>query len=333
MTAATPDHPHVRGTTVRAGWLAALSSGALWGLSGVLVGLALGMSPYAAAGSALLAAVACSTINECVRLCWQLGQDAATGRLRRLAGALRSRPGRLACVAGIFGGPIATVCLYVAYQYAGVAYAYAITALSPAIGALLGLAFLGDRLARRAWLGIVLSVGGAALATYRPPAGAHPHFALGVVFALVCALGYGIEPIFAAGALHVLDAALVNTLRMGTSFTVLALVVLPLLGGYPLLAAALTSRSVLWIAVAGVLSSSGYLLFFLAVDGLGPGRAMPVNLTYVLWAALFGLVILHARPGWGLLLGALVSITGAALVVSGGGRRSEEPVTALGAGA
>lgn len=331
MTAVAPDSPHVGGTSARAGWLAALSSGAIWGLSGVLVGLALGMSPYVA-GSAVLAAVACLTINEFVRLCSQLGQDAATGRLRKLAVALRSRPGRLACVAGIFGGPVATVCLYVAFQYAGVAYAYAITALSPAIGALLGAAFLRDRLGARAWLGIVFSVAGAALATYRPPSGSHPQFALGVVFALVCALGYGIEPIFAAGAMRVLDAAEVNTLRMGTSFLVLALVVLPLLGGYPLMLSALASRSVFWVALAGVLGSSGYLLFFLAVKDLGPGRAMPVNLTYMLWAALFGLFILHEPPGWGLLVGAMVSITGAALVVSGGGRRSEEPATAPVAG-
>jgi drug/metabolite transporter (DMT)-like permease len=328
MTAVALGDQHGGAMTARAGWLAALSSGALWGLSGVLVGLALGMPPYAAAGSAVLAAVACSTINESVRFGWQLAQDAATGRLRRSATAVRSRPGQLACVAGLFGGPIATVCLYVAYQYAGVAYAYAITALSPAIGALLGVVFLGDRLASRAWLGIVLSVSGAALVTYRPPAGAHPHFALGVVFALVCALGYGIEPIFAARAMRVLDAAVVYTLRVGTSVTALALVVLPLLGGYPLLVAALASRSIFWVVLAGVLGSSGYLLFFLAVRVLGSGRAMPVNLTYVLWAALFGLFILHARPGWGLLLGAAVSIAGAALVVSGGSRRGEEPATA-----
>jgi drug/metabolite transporter (DMT)-like permease len=55
---------------------------------------------------------------------------------------------------------------------------------------------------------------------------------------------------------------------------------------------------------------------------------MPVNLTYVLWAALFGFFILHVQPGWGLLLGAAISIAGAALVVSGGGRRSEEAATA-----
>ena len=173
----------------------------------------------------------------------------------------------------------------------------------------------------------MLSASGAALATYRPPSGAHPHFALGVVFALVCALGYGIEPIFAARAMRVLDAAVVNTLRMGTSFAALALVILPLLGGYPLMVSALGSRSVFWVSLAAVLSSSGYLLFFLAVKGLGPGRAMPVNLTYVLWAALFGLCILHARPGWGLYVGAAISIAGAALVVSGGGRRGEEAAT------
>jgi drug/metabolite transporter (DMT)-like permease len=332
MTAGPPDSPHLGATTARTGWLAALSSGALWGLSGVLVGLALGMPPYAAAGSAVLAAVACSTINEFVRLCWQLVQDAASGRLGKLAVAVRSHPGRLACAAGIFGGPVGTVCLYVAYQYAGVAYSYAITALAPAIGALLGRVFLRDRLARRAWVGIVLSVSGAALATYRPPASSHPHFALGVVFALACALGYGIEPIFAARALRVLDAAVVNTLRMGTSFLALALVILPLLGGYPLMLSALASRSVFWVVVSGVLSSTGYLLFFLAVNALGPGRAMPVNLTYVLWAALFSLLILHARPGWGLLVGAAVSIAGAALVVSGGGRSSEEAATAPAAG-
>jgi drug/metabolite transporter (DMT)-like permease len=310
------------------GWTAALASGVLWGLSGVLVAVALGMRPYAVAGSALLAAAACVTINESVRLCWQVGQNAVSGRLRAPLGALRSRPGALACVAGLFGGPLATLCLFVAYQYAGVAYAYAITALSPAIGALLGLVFLRDRLAVRVWLGIALSVTGAVLVTWRPPSGAHPQFALGVVFALACALGWGIEPIFAARAMRALDAPVVYTLRVGTSVVALALVVLPLLGGYPLMISALASRSTFWVVLAGMLGSSGYLLFFVAVNALGPGRAMPVNLTYVLWSALFGLLILHTRPGWGLLLGAVVGIVGAGFVVSGGGgRRASTPRT------
>ena len=308
----------------RTGWLAALASGLLWGLGGVLVGLALGMRPYAATASAVLAAMACSTINESVRLCLQLGQDAASGRLRELISALHSRPGAAACVAGIFGGPVGTACIYVGYQYAGVAYAYAITALSPAIGALLGVVFLRDRLAVRAWAGIVLSAAGAALATYRPPSGAHPHFALGVVFSLIADLGWAVEAIFAARAMRVLDVVVVNTLRMAASSAAMALVILPLLGGYPLLVSALSSRSVVWVAAAAVLGVSGYLLYFLAVSALGPGRAMPVNLTNVLWAALFSTFILHVRPGWGLLVGALACISGAALVVSGGGRRRKD---------
>ena len=87
--------------------------------------------------------------------------------------------------------------------------------------------------------------------------------------------------------MRVLDAAAVSTLRMGTSFVVLALVVLPVLGGYPFLVSALV-RARSWVAAAAVLGSSAYVLFFLAINGLGPGRAMPVNLTYVLWSALFG---------------------------------------------
>ena len=46
MTAVAPDGSQVGSTTTRAGWLEALASGALWGLGGVLVGLALGMPPY-----------------------------------------------------------------------------------------------------------------------------------------------------------------------------------------------------------------------------------------------------------------------------------------------
>ncbi len=310
------------------GWLAALGSGVLWGLSGVLLGLALGMPPYAAAGSAILAAMACSAINESVRLCWQLGQNGLTGRLRLLPSAVRSRPGLLALAAGVFGGPIGTGCIYVGYQYAGVAYAYAISALSPAIGALLGLLFLRDRLVSRAWVGIALSIGGAVLATSRPPSGSHPHFVVGVVFALISALGWGVEPIFAARAMRVLDAAVVNTLRMGASVAILVALILPSLGAYPLTVSALASRSMIWVAVAGALAASGYLLFFQAINVLGPGRAMPVNLTYVLWAALFGTFILRARPGWSLLAGAIISIAGAALVVSGGGRRAAESATA-----
>jgi drug/metabolite transporter (DMT)-like permease len=269
---------------VKSGYLTGLVSGVAWGLSGVIVGMAVAMAPFTSGVSLIAAPLAAAGLYDGLRMAWQCVPLVAQGRARLVLPALRTRAGGWAMLAALVGGPLATSCYFLSLVFSGVTYAYAVSALSPALGALLGVLFLRERLPGRALLGILLTIGGAVVVSYKAPAGAPPHFYAGIVLGLVCALAWAFEALFAAKAMKQLDAIVVNVVRQGLSFLAFVLVILPLTpGAYGVFGRAFGSPSLAVLAGASVVGATGYLLYFRAVQAVGPGRAMPINLTYVLY--------------------------------------------------
>ncbi len=299
---------------MRRGYLIGLASGLVWGLSAVFVGIAVDMSPFAAAGLAVAPPLAAAGLYDGLRALWQMVYLLARGRVRVALRGLRGRGLAWAVLAAVAGGPFATSCFFLSIALVGVTYAYTVSAISPALGAVLAAVFLGERLPARAWGGMSLVVAGAAVVSYQAPQGASSHFFVGVAFALVTAVAWAIEALFAAKALHRVDADAVNAVRQGLSFLLFLAVVFPLVGAYGTVAEALRSPSLLVLVGSAAVGSLGFLLYFRAVGAIGPSRAMPINLTYVLWASLFSLLITGARPTWQLLAGGVLIIAGTPLV-------------------
>jgi len=301
---------------MKAGYAYGIGSGVAWGLSGVVIGIAVGKYPFAAAPSLLAAPLAAAALTDGLRTCWQVGQLAATHRLRGLPAALRTRHAGFAMLAALAGGPLATSCYFVALVYSGITYAYALSAMAPALGALLAAAFLRERLPARAWSGMLLIIAGTVVVSFRPPEDASPHFYLGLLFALGAAVGWAFEGLFAAKAMERLDAAVANLVRQALSLAVFLALLLPLVpGAYGVFVRAFDSLSLIIFVAGTAVSAGGYLLYFTALGKIGPGRAMPINLTYVLWAALFSLLLTGTKPSWQLLFGAAAVVAGTPLVV------------------
>lgn len=301
---------------MKSGYGIALASGVAWGASNLINGLALTMAPFADASQWLLAPLVAAALYDGLRGFWQLLQIAVTRRWSDLAPVLRGRRGTLAAVAAaVAGGPLATGCFFLSIAFAGVTYGVAISSVSPALGALLARVFLHDRLSGRGWAGLGCIVAGAVVVTYAPPDADARHFYLGVGFALLTALGWSLEALFAKRAMAHVSAAAVNAVRQLGSFVVFVTVLLPALGGLSFFVTAATSSTVLVLLAAALVGSAGYLLYFVSVDRIGPGRAMPVNLTYVLWTAILGLLVLHEPFTWRLVIGAVGIVVGGWIMV------------------
>jgi drug/metabolite transporter (DMT)-like permease len=313
-----PAPPTGRRAFARSGYGIALASGASWGVSNVINGLAIAMAPFYGGHRWLLAPLVAAALYDGLRGVWQLVWVAGVRRWADLVPVVHGRPGTWdAVAAAVAGGPVATACFFLSITFAGVTYGVAISAITPVFGALWGVLFLKDRLCARGWVGLLVTVAGAVVVSYQPPEGAPPHFYLGVLFAVVTALGWSFEGLFAKRAMRHLSPAAVNTVRQVGSFALFVAVLLPAVGGLALFAEALTEPSVLVLALAAAIGSAGYLIYFTAVDRIGPGRAMPLNLTYVLWTALFSVAFLSEPLTWQLIVGAVAIVTGATLVVRG----------------
>jgi drug/metabolite transporter (DMT)-like permease len=313
-----PAQPTNRRTFARSGYGIALSSGVAWGVSNVINGLALGLAPFAGASRWLVAPLVAAALYDGLRAVWQLVWVAGTRRWSDLAPLIRWRRGTWdALGAALAGGPLATSCFFLSITFAGVSYGVAVSATAPMFGALWGVLFLKDRLSRLGLAGLLLTVAGAVIVSYRPPEGASRHFYLGVLFALITALGWSFEGLFAKRAMRHLSPMAVNTMRQVGSFLAFVVVLLPAVGGLGLLAGAFREPSVLVLLAAAAIGSGGYLLYFTAVQRIGPGRAMPLNLTYVFWTAILGVLLLGEPPTWQMAAGAVAVVAGASLVVRG----------------
>jgi len=92
------DDPLAASRRTRTGMLAALLSGALWGASAVILGEALTRRPLVAAGALFAAPLAAAALHDTFAFAWVSTADAAAGRLREAAAALRTQDGLVVCL-------------------------------------------------------------------------------------------------------------------------------------------------------------------------------------------------------------------------------------------
>lgn len=301
----------------------ALLSGAAWGLDGIVLGAALALAPFAGAGwAAPLAAAAFHDGAAAVAL---LLFNLVTGRLGALRRALATREGAIVCLAALLGGPIGMSGYLLAVKNAGPACAMTVTALYPAVAALLARAFLGEKISAGVWAGIALSATGAAVIGYAPSAGAPPGFTAGVAFALVAALGWGGEAVASAGAMRKLDPAVAINIRELTSFAVYAAVALPIAGAFGVFTASAVSEAARPLAVAGVIGGVSFLAWYRGMSLAGVARTMPMNATYALWGVVFAAAFSASLPDARTAAGAALVTAGAAIVTMRRGKANSKP--------
>jgi drug/metabolite transporter (DMT)-like permease len=299
----------------RSGLAWALLSGVFWGADGVILGVALAMTPFVGA-AALVAPLAVAALHDGLASGWMLAYNAATGRLRSLPRSLLSSHGLVLCAAAVIGGPVAMSGYLFGIKYAGPAYTLAISATFPAVGAVLSRLFLRERVSRWGWAGVAITVAGAIVVTYTPPSGDLPHFYLGIALAAVATLGWGVEGVLAIHAMKAIEPVVAGTLRMTASFVMYIAVVLPLAGGLGVFVAAFGSAGFWVVLGAAAAGAASYLTYYAANHLVGASRAMPLNSLYAVWAIVFSIVLTGLHPTVQLVTGVLITFGGAVLVVA-----------------
>ena len=303
----------------RPGYGLGLLSGALWGMDGVVLGVALGMAPYTDGVSLYAAPLVAAALHDG----FAAGYVNLFNVLRRKGGLLLrtvgTRPGLTICAAGLLGGPLAMSGYTWGIAYAGAAYAMAITTTFPAVGALLARAFLKERVSVRGALGIALSIAGAIVVSYTPPADAPPHFRLGLALSTLATIGWGAEIVLVAASMRrarEIDPAIANGIRQLTSALAYMVVVLPLAGALGIAQEAVRAESLSVLAVAALSGTLSYLAYYTAAQRIGVSKATPLNVTYALWGVVFGVLLFGLDATLGLVVGVALAVAGAVLVVS-----------------
>ena len=270
-------------------------AGLTWGLDTVILGVALAMSPFCSTEQAVFLAPFVSTfLHDAASSLCMFAFMGSRGQLPAVGRALRTRSGKWVILAATIGGPIGMTGYVMTVNYMTAAIGSIASAVFPAIGAVLAYVFLKEKMKWHQWLALILAICGVLGLSYTP-GGSISNFWLGLLGALMCSVGWGVEAVIVAHGLK--DPEMTDEcalmIRQVTSATIYGTILLPALGGWHFTAALFSGSGWLLPAIAGaaVLGTASYVFYYRAISHIGAAKSMALNITYVVWAMVFTVVL------------------------------------------
>nr|WP_315019894.1 hypothetical protein [uncultured Aminipila sp.] len=254
-----------------------------------------------------------AAINDTISAVWAVLIAAYKGKLGDFFRSVKTKPGALIAIAALAGGPIASTAYVVSLQLAGT-IVVPITALCPAVGAILSRILYKQKLTARTILGIAICFGASFMIASTGFGGEAPQgLVLGMIVAFVAALGWGVEGCVAGYATCMVDYEIGITIRQITSGLTNLIILVPLFGiisngslgfSLDLLAKATTDGgAMIWFVISGFLSVYCYNLWYKGNSMCGTALGMATNATYSFFSPLCAWIILGlivGQDGWAL---------------------------------
>lgn len=297
-----------------------LASGVLWGLDTVILGLALGISPYVGTAEALaFAPVASAFLHDLFCALWLLVYMTARRRLSDVLNALRTRSGLVVVAGALLGGPVGMTGYVIAIGNIGPAYTAIISAFYPAFGAFLSFVLLKERMGRGQIAALLVSLLGVmAMGALSAGSSAVGNAALGLLGACLTVVGWGSEAVLCAWGMRddAVDNETALQIRETTSALAYALVALPLFGAWGFTLQAAPSAATGIVALSGLSGTASYLLYYRGIIRIGAARAMALNVSYSAWAVVFGFLLQGTVPNVATVVCCFVILAGTVLAAS-----------------
>lgn len=299
------------------GLFSGVMSGALWGLDTVLTGIILGSSFFIGTKKAILLAPFVSVfLHDMFSSLWIFLYMIITRQAKQVVNALKTRSGKYICLAALFGGPIGMYAYLLAIKYIGAGYTASISAIYPAAGAFWSYIFLKEKLSKRAFIGLIISVSSVIILGYFPDKIEISNYLLGFFLALVCVVGWSLESVICAYGMKEDEVSPAQALqiRQLVSAVFYGVIIIPVIGGIGLSSEAVTSNISILIGFTALVGTASYIFYYTAIDSIGPVKATGLNITYCIWAILFDTVILRSNITLKLILCSIFIIIGSIMV-------------------
>ena len=273
---------------------AGLLAGITWALESIVLGLALIMSPFVNTEQAIFLAPFVSTFLHDSFSIFACIYNKSRGNLRQLFKALKTKSGKYVALAAVIGGPVGMTGYVLAVANMGASIGAVSSAIFPAIGAVLAYFFLKEKMQWYRWIFLVLTLLGVYGLSYTPDLNI-TNFWLGVIGALLCAFGWGIEAVIIAKCVQdpLVSDEIALQIRQTTSAFVYGLIILPVINGWNFTISLFSGTDWLIpiIAFAALFATASYLFYYRAISQIGASKSMALNVTYSAWAILFTVLI------------------------------------------
>lgn len=327
-------------TFFKKGITVAIISGMCYGLYSAFVTVAMGKGVWADwysenSGLSAFAVVYVigalgSALNDTMSAIWSWIISGYKGKIGDFFRCINTKPGRIMILAAIIGGPIAGTAYIIALQLAG-SIIIPITALCPAIGAILGKIIFKQELNKRMMLGIAICVLASALIGTAGMTGEVGSGAiLGIIVALIAAFGWGIEGVVAGYGTSLIDSEIGIMIRQTTSGIANLFILVPILSlmsgdislAPKLIGAAFTDApSLIFFLISGFFALFAFSLWYKGNSMCGAALGMACNGAYSFWGPFFCWIVIGigmGQEGWNVApivwIGAIIMIVGILLI-------------------
>ncbi|KWW11034.1 hypothetical protein AS888_11565 [Peribacillus simplex] len=291
------------------------TSAVAWGVDTVVIGIIIASTPFKQ--SIMLAPIIAAFMHDFFSALWVTLLMIIKGEFINVLKLLKTKNGAILVLGALSGGPLAMTFYFFGIQYVGVTYAASISSIFPGIGAVLAFTFLKEKMNRRAWLGIMISITGVIILAYMPSKlDVDSHFFIGILFSLGAAIFWGLEGVIGAWGMKgddVVPLYAIN-IRQMTSALCYGLFIVSFMHGYPLVLEAVSSKIVWLIAMAGLLGTANYSLYYMSINLIGAARGQSLNNTYVFWAIVTEIIFIGTPVSLQFVIGAAIVLIGSILV-------------------
>ncbi len=267
----------------------------------------IGLSAFAV--TYLLGALGAAT-NDAMSAVWAIGIAGVRGRFADFLRCLKTKPGMVMVVAALVGGPVASTAYVIGLQKAG-SLVVPISALCPAIGAILGRVWFKQELNARMMLGIAICFIASLMIASTSLGGDAPEgLLLGIFFGFIAAIGWGFEGCVCGYGTSMIDSEIGITIRQVTSGLSNLIILVPLFGMLSkdgvstvgLVTQAFTDGpSIMWFAVSGLCAYLSFMFWYKGNSMCGAALGMSCNGTFSFWGPFccwIVLGIIFGLDGW-----------------------------------
>ena len=297
-----------------------LAAGVLWGLDTVILGVALAMTPFVSTEEAIFLAPFVSTfLHDFCSSIWMLIYMGIKRQLSNVVKALKTRSGKFIVLAALLGGPVGMSGYVAAINYIGPAYTAIISSVFPALGAFLSYIFLKEKMSKIQLAGLLISILGVIGLSYAPSSDEPRNIVIGILCALLCVFGWASEAVICAYGMQDPDVSDEQALqiRQLTSAIFYGIVILPVISGWKFTISLVPSATLGIILLSALFGTASYVMYYRAINKIGPAKAMALNITYSAWAIVFSIILLKSLPDVKSIILGIVVIGGSLVAANG----------------
>lgn len=292
-------------------------SGMFWGLDTVLTGIVLSTAPFVSTEKAILIApIVSAFLHDTFSSFWMMLFLGVKKELIKTIKLLKTKSARYVAIAALFGGPIGMASYLLAISYLGAGYTASISAVYPAVGALFAYIFLKDKLSKKGWFGLFLSILSIIILGYIPGEGVDSNFFVGFVFALVCVLGWSLESVICAYGMKddEINPEQALQIRQLVSGIIYGIIIIPIISGIEITKIVIQSNILMFIIITALIGTLSYIFYYRSIDSIGPVKATGLNVTYSIWAIIFDILFVGSKITLKLVICAILIIIGSTIV-------------------